>query len=57
MKYLRFLLYISVCKISAEMKTFEIYGEEKKNCTCGVSPGHTARDRERCRYVGRDAAF
>jgi hypothetical protein len=37
------------------------YRATKKSCVCGVSPGHAGRNaafsREKCRYVGRDAAF
>ena len=36
MLYLRFLLYSAMCKISAEIKAFEIHGNVK-SCFCGVS--------------------
>jgi len=59
MQYLRSLLYLALCKISADMKAFEIYGEENKIVSAASLPGmpletsHFVRDR--CPYVGRDA--
>ena len=61
MQYLRSLIYLAVCKISADMKAVEIYGEENKIVFAASLPGmpletsHFVRDR--CRYVGRDAAL
>jgi hypothetical protein len=56
MQYLRFLLYIAVCKISAEMKIFEIYGEEKKLKLRRLSRAYP-RDRERCRFLKVSCEF
>ena len=61
MQYLRFLLYLAVCKISADMKVFGIYGEEYKIVFAASLPAmpletsHFVRDRYR--YVGRDTAL
>jgi hypothetical protein len=61
MLYLRFLLYYAFCDRSAEMKGFEIQGNEKK-VDFAVSLSDMPVERtlfitERCYCVGRDATL